>query len=163
MYGSFDPAWGICTCGVGKTQEKKMYDKCSNAQTTATNYNKQSSDAGVQQGYHPDLNRPTVTDGLVDSAAVGGLGGNAGIIGKLSTSGVSPLTDDQKIEKFFTYQSPTPEQLAHLADVREGAKAFAKILLRHVPAGADRTAAIRKLREAVMTANAAIVLNGLNL
>lgn len=67
------------------------------------------------------------------------------------------------VDKVFTYQTPNPDQLNHIQDVREGFKSLARTIIRHVPVGADRTAAIRKLREAMMTANAAIVLNGLNI
>jgi len=43
--------------------------------------------------------------------------------------------------------------------IREAALQFAKVLLANSPACADQTAAIRKVREAVMTANAAIACN----
>lgn len=64
------------------------------------------------------------------------------------------------IEQIFSYHPPTPEQIPHYEAVRAGAKEFARILDEHVPACADRSAAIRKLRESVMTANAAIALRG---
>ena len=65
------------------------------------------------------------------------------------------------IEKWFTYHKPTEEQAQALERVREAAKVFAHVLNDNVPPSADRTAAMRKLRECVMTANAAIVLDGL--
>jgi hypothetical protein len=64
------------------------------------------------------------------------------------------------LENIFTYHAPSPEQLVHYGAVREGALAFAKVLEANVPDGADKSAALRHLREAVMTANAAIALNG---
>ena len=60
----------------------------------------------------------------------------------------------------FTYHAPTPEQIIALGAVRESAKGLANVLLANVPQSADQQAAIRLLREAVMTANAGIVLNG---
>ncbi|HWF05568.1 MAG TPA: hypothetical protein VHA06_17915 [Candidatus Angelobacter sp.] len=44
--------------------------------------------------------------------------------------------------------------------VGDAAKHLALVIWKLCPAGADRTDAIRKLREAVMTAKAAIALNG---
>lgn len=67
------------------------------------------------------------------------------------------------IDQLFTYHAPTYDSRQKFEIIREAAKLFAKILYREVPASADRTAAIRKLREAVMTANAGISLGGLSL
>ena len=44
--------------------------------------------------------------------------------------------------------------------IRAGAKDFAQDILENTPSCADQSAAIRHLREAVMTANAAIALKG---
>jgi len=60
----------------------------------------------------------------------------------------------------FDHHQPNAEKLAHYQAVHEGAKVFAKVILQHVPAGADRDAALRLLRESMMTANAAISLDG---
>lgn len=65
-----------------------------------------------------------------------------------------------EIEAWFTYHAPTEEQIPKLVAVREEAKKFARVIEANVPASADRTAALRKLRECVMTANAAIVTIG---
>ena len=65
-----------------------------------------------------------------------------------------------QVDDWFTYHAPTPGQQHALQDLREGARIFAHMMLTLVPAGADRTVALRKLRESVMTANAAIVLEG---
>jgi hypothetical protein len=64
------------------------------------------------------------------------------------------------LENIFSYHAPNPEQLVHYKAVREGALAFAKVLEAHVPDGADKSAALRELRVCVMTANAAIALDG---
>lgn len=67
------------------------------------------------------------------------------------------------IEELFTYHSPDAEQQIRYETIRDAAKHLALVILKNTPRGADQTAAIRKLREAVMTANAAIALRGLSL
>jgi len=62
----------------------------------------------------------------------------------------------QDIDNWFTYHAPTSDQLAAYEKLRNSAKEFAHLINNLVPECADKTAAIRKLREAVMTANAAI-------
>lgn len=60
------------------------------------------------------------------------------------------------IQNWFTYHPPTPNQVERYAALRDGAKTFAELVLALTPASADQTVAIRKIREAVMVANAAI-------
>lgn len=67
---------------------------------------------------------------------------------------------DFDLDDIFTYHTPTKEQLDAYQAVREGAKAFAKILIDNTPPSADQSAAIRLLRQSVMTANASIALSG---
>lgn len=62
----------------------------------------------------------------------------------------------QEIDNWFTYHETKPDQLDRYVLLRESAKRFAKEILAYVPPCADRSAAIRKLRECIMTANAAI-------
>jgi hypothetical protein len=64
------------------------------------------------------------------------------------------------IDNVFKYHSPTPEQLPKYAAIRSAAKVFASVLADNTPVCADQTAALRKVREAVMTANASIALDG---
>jgi len=73
------------------------------------------------------------------------------------------LDENYIIDQLFTYHPANQFTQPKSETIREAAKYFAKVLLNNVPAGADRTAAIRKLREAVMTANAGISLGGLSL
>lgn len=73
------------------------------------------------------------------------------------------LSDEEKLEEFFKYHPPTPFTGPKFETLREAARHFAKVILMNVPPGADRSAAIRKVREAVMTANAGVSLNGLSL
>jgi hypothetical protein len=74
-----------------------------------------------------------------------------------------PMTDEEKVSDLFTYHPPREEQVLKYVAVRDAAKHLAMVILHHVPAGADRTAAIRLLRECVMTSNAAIALDGRSL
>ena len=67
---------------------------------------------------------------------------------------------EKRIENWFTYHKPEPHQLEHYMALREGAKAFALLIAKHTPPSADQTDALRKVREAVMTANAAIACEG---
>jgi hypothetical protein len=64
------------------------------------------------------------------------------------------------IENIFSYHAPKDDQPAKYEAIRTVAKALAHTIIANVPAGADQTAAIRKLRECVMTANAGIALEG---
>lgn len=60
------------------------------------------------------------------------------------------------LERWFTYHPPTGDQPARYERLRSAARVLAAAIADECPAGADRDAAVRKLREAVMTANAAI-------
>lgn len=62
------------------------------------------------------------------------------------------------IETLFTYHAPTELQIQQLKEVREAGKNLARVIMHNCPPGPDRTTAIRKLRETVMTANASIVV-----
>jgi hypothetical protein len=65
-----------------------------------------------------------------------------------------------EISDLFTYHAPTPEMTAKFLVIRAAIEAAAFAIDENCPPGADRTAAIRKLKEAHMTANAAVVLDG---
>ena len=64
--------------------------------------------------------------------------------------------DQAELNNYFTYHAPTEDQVTLYNQIRESALAFAEIICGCTPPGADQTAAIRKVREAVMTANAAL-------
>lgn len=70
-----------------------------------------------------------------------------------------PVTHDN-IEDVFTYHAPDDKQRAAYELIREDAKRLARTILSYTPACADQQAAIRLLREAVMTANGAVALRG---
>lgn len=67
---------------------------------------------------------------------------------------------DVQLDNWFTYHAPTPAQLTAYGSIRSAAREFATVINDHVPNGADKSAAIRKLRECVFTANAAIACEG---
>lgn len=64
------------------------------------------------------------------------------------------------LREIFTYHAPDADQQVAYEKLRNAAYDFAAALVELTPASADQTAALRKLRECVMTANAAIALKG---
>lgn len=68
---------------------------------------------------------------------------------------------EEQVEAWFTYHAPKEGQPEQYQAIRDSAKALARTILANTPASADQTAAVRKVREAVMTANAAIACEGL--
>ena len=74
--------------------------------------------------------------------------------------GGTQLISQEQLDNWFTYHSPTPDQLPKYLAVREAGKAFASSIVANSPDCADTTAAVRKVREAVMTANQAIACGG---
>lgn len=65
-----------------------------------------------------------------------------------------------EIDSWFVYHKPDETQIAQYLVLREKAKELAKAIMLNCPQSADRTVAIRKVREAVMTANASIACEG---
>jgi len=76
--------------------------------------------------------------------------------GEFTTAANADEAADRAIADLFTFHKPTPEQVEQYEDIRLIAKALALQIWDVCPPGPDRTAAIRKVREAVMTANAGI-------
>lgn len=66
----------------------------------------------------------------------------------------------EQLDNWFEYHAPTLGQLSAYNDLRKGAREFASLINDLVPESADKTSAMRKLRECVMTANAAIACGG---
>ena len=60
------------------------------------------------------------------------------------------------LDNWFTYHPPTEDQRERYELLRAKAKEFAEEVLRLTSPGPDQSAAIRKIREAVFVANAAI-------
>lgn len=67
---------------------------------------------------------------------------------------------EEQIVEWFTYHPPTPEKVEQYELIRSAACYLAQIIAINTPRCADQTAALRKLRECVMTANAAIACKG---
>jgi hypothetical protein len=65
-----------------------------------------------------------------------------------------------ELEHQFSYHTPTLPQIQAMQEIRSKAKELAILIAINAPPSADTSAAQRKLREAVMTVNAAIVLEG---
>lgn len=74
-----------------------------------------------------------------------------------------PMSDEQIVAQFFSYHAPNELTVPKYAAINQAAKNFAEVVLANCPRGADRSAAIRQIREARMTANASVALNGLSL
>lgn len=66
-----------------------------------------------------------------------------------------------KIPEIFRYHPPEPGQNERYEEIRDAAKMLAYVIVKNTPTCADQSAAIRHVREAVMTANAAIALKGI--
>lgn len=64
------------------------------------------------------------------------------------------------LHELFKYHAPTPMQSVNYEQLRNAAYHFANAILALTPEGEDQQAALRKVREATMTANAAIALEG---
>jgi hypothetical protein len=69
-----------------------------------------------------------------------------------------PIPQDQ-INHWFRYHAPNAEQLVAYSDIRQAAKIYAETVNKHVPDCADKTAAMRTIRESVMAANQAVACN----
>lgn len=69
--------------------------------------------------------------------------------------------NEQTIDEIFTYHQPKEGDPQKYTAIREAARDLAWVILTQCPPCADRTVALRKVREAVMDANASIALNGL--
>lgn len=65
------------------------------------------------------------------------------------------------LDHLFKHHPPTDAyQIVQYQRIREAGKKFAQAVVYDTPVGADQTTAIRHIRDAVMTANAAIATNG---
>lgn len=69
----------------------------------------------------------------------------------------------EKIDYLFTFHD-NPDKAPHYVEIRESAKQFALVILRHASAGSrDQLTAIEHVRQAVMFANASVALDGRSL
>lgn len=65
------------------------------------------------------------------------------------------------LDEIFRYHPPDPGDRERFIQIRLAARELARVILDNTPVCADQTAAIRKVREAVMWANASVALKGL--
>lgn len=72
------------------------------------------------------------------------------------------FTQNEKLEFVFSYHDDSRKVPNYVA-VRTAAKHLAEVILNNAPPSADRSTALRSVREAVLWANAAIALDGRNL
>lgn len=63
------------------------------------------------------------------------------------------------LDNMFQYHPPTPEKVERYNRLRVAARVFAQAIVDECPECSDQTAAVRKVSEAVMTANAGIARN----
>jgi len=70
------------------------------------------------------------------------------------------MITDGMLLTWFTYHPPSPDDAAKYLLIRDAALEFATVIRDNTPESPDQTAALRKIREAVMTANAAIACGG---
>jgi hypothetical protein len=68
--------------------------------------------------------------------------------------------DQATLDNWFTYHAPQPGQPEVYEKIRNAGKAFAEQIVALTPPSADQTAAVRHVRDAVFTANAAIACGG---
>lgn len=70
------------------------------------------------------------------------------------------MITNEQLEHWFTNHPAQTGQREAYAHIDKAALEFARVVVKLTPASADQTAAIRKIREAVMTAMAAIACEG---
>jgi hypothetical protein len=70
------------------------------------------------------------------------------------------ILTSEDIKDIMSYHQPTEAQLEKIQAIRDAAELFAHVICRNTPICADQAAAFRHVREAMMTANDAIALDG---
>lgn len=70
------------------------------------------------------------------------------------------MITDEQLANWFTHHPPQGMQAEQYAKIRQAGRFFAEVIRDNTPASADQTYAIRLVRMAVMTANAAIACEG---
>ena len=69
-------------------------------------------------------------------------------------------SQEAQLERLFMYHAPGDEQIPRYRALRAAALEFARALIRNTRPGADQAASLRKIREALFTANASVALEG---
>jgi len=78
----------------------------------------------------------------------------------MSNAPEQPMSEAERLTNWFSYHPPLAGQAESYERIRAGAKVFAELVMAECPASADRSAAVRKIREAVFDANASIACGG---
>jgi hypothetical protein len=68
--------------------------------------------------------------------------------------------DEELLKHIFTYHPTEPGDISKYEQIRDAALSFARVVVANTPISADQSAAVRYIRNAVMTANAAVALKG---
>lgn len=68
--------------------------------------------------------------------------------------------EKDKIDNWFMYHPPTADQVDKYATLRMAGNVLANAINNICPDSADKTDAIRKVREAIMVANSSIACGG---
>lgn len=66
----------------------------------------------------------------------------------------------EQLDNWFSYHRPEGDEAARYEQLRAGGKVLAELICELCPPSADRTVSIRKIREAVYSANASIACKG---
>lgn len=64
------------------------------------------------------------------------------------------------VADWFNYHAPDDSQRRKFEDIRTACTQAAQVILANTPVCADQQAALRKLKEALMTANSAVATGG---
>lgn len=77
------------------------------------------------------------------------------------TTKLYPMSEQEsaQIDNWFTHHAPVGNQGERYSAIRKAGGEFARTILELCPPSADRTVAIRMVREATFTANASIACN----
>jgi hypothetical protein len=70
------------------------------------------------------------------------------------------LSNPEALRDIFTYHPPVMDDPKKYERIRAAALAFAQVIVDNTPKCADQSTAVRHVRDAVMTANAAVALKG---
>ena len=71
----------------------------------------------------------------------------------------NPARPEFDLDNLFTHHPPFGDQIERYKVIRTAGKDFATVILSDVPPSPERSTALRKIREAVMWANAGIACN----
>ena len=78
----------------------------------------------------------------------------------MSDTNPRPMSDAEQLANWFSYHPPLAGQSESYERIRAAAKVFAEVIVKECPPSADRTVAIRHVRDAVYNANASIACGG---